>query len=114
MSEFCPKCGALLEVTPEPDRLCGRCGWFGDKDETVTTPPVFLNIQENVRRALDLYRNVCRQEYTAEQAMEKGLVTWTDMQRIRAAVKSAREALLTMFDRIHGNPDENLDEGETE
>ncbi len=82
MAEFCPKCGAPLEVTPEPDRLCDRCGWFGDSGPNPTPRHLYSSAWRTVSGGHDRCRDV-GQELIVQQAMEKGLVSWSDMQKIR-------------------------------
>jgi hypothetical protein len=101
MSEFCPKCGKPLQVTPEPDRLCLACGWWGGQCEALTKPPHTGELATSVMQALDLYRDICRKELLVELACEHGNVERHEMQEVRGAVASCLESLLRIFGVAH-------------
>jgi len=95
MNEYCPKCGDTLEVSDEFDRLCERCGWFGDTVETASAPA--LDAEESAHDAILLYRDLCRNELILEQAMEQGKLSWDDMAKARVTVADGLKNLLQIF-----------------
>ena len=107
MSEFCPKCSDPLEVSTEPDRLCLKCGWFGDKDEVLPEPIITGDAATSARQAISLYRDVCRNELILEQAMEQGKVSWNDMAKARSAVAQTLDSLLKIFNANRPRPEED-------
>jgi hypothetical protein len=99
MSEFCPRCNAPLETAQDPARLCEVCGWFGDWQEVLSTPPksdVFNPITA-AAQALELFRDVCRKELIAEQVYDAGNATEADLRQVRVARRHATHALIEMF-----------------
>lgn len=99
MSEFCPRCTAPLEITRDPARLCEVCGWFGDQQEVLLTPPrgdVFNPVLA-AAQTLELYRDVCRKELIAEQVYDAGSATDADLRRVRIARRHAVHAMIEMF-----------------
>ncbi len=105
MSEFCPKCNDPLDITPEPDRLCEKCGWFGDKSETLAEPTITGDAEANVRKALALYKDQCRNEMILEQCLEQGKITLHDMMEGRAAVKRSVNSLMSIFQALLPKPE---------
>ena len=108
MSEFCPKCSDPLETSTEPDRLCLKCGWFGDKAEVLANPVITGDAATSARQAISLYRDLCRNELILEQAMEQGKVGWDDMAKARASVASALNSLLTIFHATRPDQEEDV------
>ena len=99
MSEFCPRCTAPLETAPDPARLCEVCGWFGDQQEALLTPPSsdVLNPVLAAAQTLELYRDVCRKELIAEQVFDAGNATEADLQRVHMARRHAGHSIIEMF-----------------
>jgi hypothetical protein len=99
MSQFCPRCGAPLETAADPARLCDTCGWFGDWQEVLRTPPesdVFNPVMA-AAQALELFREVCRGELIAEQLYDAGTATEGELYKVHAARRQASHALIEMF-----------------
>lgn len=97
MSEFCPKCGQPLASSEESDRLCEVCGWFGDTAETPKVTPKGAILTENVIKALDLYRLMCRNELSAEGLAKAFPECAVSLPSIRQSMVLARQSLLEMF-----------------
>ena len=84
-------------MTPEPDRLCLACGWWGGQCEALKKPPHTGELATSVMQALDLYRDICRKELLVELACEHGNVERHEMQEVQGAVASCLESLLRIF-----------------
>jgi hypothetical protein len=97
VSEYCPKCGELLMPTPEPDRLCDTCGWFGDQGETLREPPDGFMLTAAISKALDLYRFVCRKELEAEAVAARHPGQEVNVRKVHAGAAQAKQSLLEMF-----------------
>lgn len=97
--EFCPQCGGPLEVTTDPGRLCEICGWFGDRQETLSTPPCREDFDAilAVLQSLELFRDVCRKEQLVEVYYDTGRISDHDLRRVRKDAQAARQSLVTMF-----------------
>jgi len=106
VAEFCPRCTAPLEAAPDPARLCEVCGWFGDWQEVLCTPPktdVFNPVMA-AAQALELFRDVCRKELVAEQVYDAGNATEADLRQVRIARRHATHALIEMFVVLRARP----------
>ena len=99
MSEFCPRCTAPLETGPDADRLCEVCGWFGDQQEALLTPPKsdVFNPVLAAAQTLELYRDVCRKELVAEQVYDAGNATEAELQRVHLARRYAANSIIELF-----------------
>jgi hypothetical protein len=96
--EFCPKCGSPLETAADPGRLCEACGWFGDWQEVLHSPPPQdkFNPVLTAVQSLALYRYVCREELLAEQANGSSL----DLRKVQASVRSAGRSMVETFTNL--------------
>ena len=103
MAEFCPRCTAPLETSQDADRLCEVCGWFGDQQETLLTPPIdgVNNPILCAAQTLELYRKVCHDELRAEQRHQAGEGSEADLRRVYAARRHAAHSILAMFVALH-------------
>jgi hypothetical protein len=99
VAEFCPRCTAPLEAAPDPARLCEVCGWFGDQQEVLLMPPQsdVLNPVLAAVQALELYRDVCRNELIAEQVYDAGNGTEAQLNRVRTSRQHAAHSIIEMF-----------------
>jgi hypothetical protein len=97
MSEFCPRCTAPLETSQDSDRLCELCGWFGDQQESLLTPPAVENPLLRTAQLLELYREVCRKELEGEQKRAAGIGTDAELHKVHAARRHAAHSILEMF-----------------
>jgi len=103
MAEFCPRCTAPLEASPDSDRLCECCGWWGDQREALLTPPANAgNPVLAAAQALELYRDVCRQELLGEQLYEAGSGTEAQLHKLRMARRDAAHSIIEMFVALRG------------
>lgn len=102
MSEFCPRCGCPLKTAADPGRLCEACGWFGDWQEALPTPPrpQDFNLVLAVLQSLELFREVCRKEQIVESYYDAGQASDQDVRKVRESVNDARQALVTMFTEL--------------
>jgi hypothetical protein len=99
MSEFCPRCTAPLETSRDADRLCDICGWFGDQEEVLLTPPRsdVVNPALAAAQTLELYRDVCRNELIAEQMYDAGNGTEAQLHKVHRARRHAAHSIIEMF-----------------
>jgi hypothetical protein len=79
--------------------LCEVCGWFGDWQEVLCTPPRsdVLNPVLAAAQALELFRDVCRKELIVEQVYDAGNATEADLHQVCLARRHATHALIEMF-----------------
>jgi hypothetical protein len=104
MAEFCPRCTAPLETSQDADRLCQVCGWFGDQQEALRVPPrkeVYHPVLDLVQ-SLELYRDVCRHEQTAEQKYSAGQGTTAELRQIQNMRHQAAHSIISMFIALRG------------
>ena len=107
MIEFCPRCTWPLEPSPDVDRLCDACSWFGDQSEVLLAPPrsadkPFLSAVHG----LAWFRELCRCELLAEQLCAQTsdpadqAKAVAQLNRIHAERRHAAHALVECFRTI--------------
>lgn len=96
---FCPQCGTPLDSPTDAAHLCSTCGWFGDWQEALPLPPKQeeFNLITSVLQSLEMFRDVCRKEQLMEIFYDRGELAEKDLRQIHETIKSARQALVTMF-----------------
>jgi hypothetical protein len=83
----------------EEDRLCEACGWWGDKNEVLITPPEpeEFNPVLAASQVLAMYRDVCRNELIAEQVFDAGDATEADLRKVRLECRDSVNSIIEMF-----------------
>ena len=106
MAEFCPRCGYPLEYAQDPARLCDTCGWFGDWQEVLHTPPSgdAFNSARAAAQVLELYRDICRRELIIEQAYYAGGITEDVVRKAKTQCRQCAHLLIEMFTALRRVP----------
>jgi len=104
MAEYCPQCGAALQESPDDDRLCIVCEWFGDRSETKPTEeyklPANLTSLDAVRLLLKLYRTACMCEAQSEAAYANGHGSRGQLYKVKDLTRKAGEKIVGVIAHI--------------
>jgi hypothetical protein len=107
MSEYCPKCSAPLAAplaaATDEDRLCDKCGWFGDSGEVQ-----YVQVEGPTAtfvKCLDSYREVCRCELIAEQWVSCIGTSTEGLKNVILERRNIENELVGLFDAIRKSKD---------